>query len=85
MNEIQIFNSNEFERMKSIESTIKSSYLGFIYFLEYGENIKIGYSRKPSNRMKQLKNQAEYGKIKLGNVAISKPHTNYRENEKLLH
>ncbi|MDE5792718.1 MAG: GIY-YIG nuclease family protein, partial [Oscillospiraceae bacterium] len=85
MNDFQIFNSDEFERMKSIESTIKSSYLGFIYFLEYGENIKIGYSQKPSNRMKQLKNQAEYGKIKLGNVAINKPHTNYRENEKLLH
>ncbi|MBD5144108.1 MAG: AAA family ATPase [Ruminococcus sp.] len=85
MNDFQIFNSDEFERMKSIENTIKSSYLGFIYFLEYGENIKIGYSQKPSNRMKQLKNQAEYGKIKLGNVAISKPHTNYRENEKLLH
>ena len=85
MNDFQIFNSDEFERMKSIESTIKSSYLGFIYFLEYGENIKIGYSQKPSNRMKQLEKQAEYGKIKLGNVAISKPHTNYRENEKLLH
>ncbi|MDE7093851.1 MAG: GIY-YIG nuclease family protein, partial [Oscillospiraceae bacterium] len=85
MHRFQIFNSDEFEHIKSIESTTKDSFFGFIYFLEYGENIKIGYSQTPSSRIKQLKKQAEYGKIKLGNVAISKPHTNYRENEKLLH
>lgn len=37
MNEIQIFNSDEFERIKSIEDTTKNSYFGFIYFLEYGK------------------------------------------------
>lgn len=85
MNEIQIFNSDELEHIKAIENTTKNPYMGFIYILEYGKNIKIGYSTKPSNRIKSLKKQAEYGSLKLGNIAISKPHTNYRENEKLLH
>ena len=85
MKEFQIFNSYECEKIKAIEKNIKNSYVGFIYILEYGKNIKIGYSQHPHTRIKSLKNQAEYGDCKLGNVAISKPHTNYTKNEKLLH
>ncbi len=85
MNDFQIFNSDDIDHIKAIEDTAPNYYMGFIYILEYGENVKIGYSQKPNNRIKQLKRQAEYGQLALGSIAISKPHTNYRENEKLLH
>lgn len=85
MKNFQIFDSYELEKIKAIEKNIKSSYVGFIYILEYGKNIKIGHSKKPSTRIKSLKNQARYNDCKLEKIAISKPHTNYINNERLLH
>lgn len=85
MKKFHIFNSYEYEKIKAIEENKKNSYFGFIYILEYGKNVKIGYSKNPVIRIKSFKKQAEYADCKIGNVAISKPHTNYIKNEKLLH
>lgn len=86
MNEIKIFENKEFGKIRSIEDSTKDSYMGFYYILEYGQNIKIGSTKQPYTRMLTLKRNAEkYGETKLGRVALSVPHTNYRDNEKILH
>lgn len=82
MNELQIFNNEE---LKCFEKTL-GEYMGVIYLVEYGDMLKIGKSKQPYTRLKQIKNNAvRYGNIKIGRIAVSKPHTNYGENEKEIH
>lgn len=65
---------------------VGSEYCGYIYAIEYGSCIKIGHSRKPHQRINALLSQAKnYAGIELGWFIISKPHTNYMENERLIH
>lgn len=86
MNELQIFNNEEFGEVKNIEKANKGKHTGFFYILEYGNLVKIGSTKNPYQRIMSLKRGAEtYGNLKLGKVAISKPHTNYVSNEKRLH
>ena len=48
--------------------------------------VKIGSTKNPYQRLLALKRTAEnYGSDKLGRIALSVPHTNYRDNEKTLH
>ena len=85
MNELQIFNTEDLTPLKTIEKNLKT-YFGIVYFLEYGDSLKIGRSIKPYNRMMSLKREAtKYNGTKLGRVAISPPHTNIAENEKVFH
>lgn len=61
-------------------------YLGYIYVLEYGTTIKIGSTRNPEKRLKNLEANARlYGDISTGRVLVSIPHVNFRENETLIH
>ncbi len=85
MNELQVFTSEQLNEIKDLEKSKSSDYIGFFYVLEWNENVKIGCTAKPYKRMKQLKIVANYAKVKIGMVAISQGHTNYRDNEKLLH
>lgn len=76
---------NEFE-LKQLENEIKNSYLGVVYILQYGENVKIGSTNQPFTRYKTLKHNAEdYGNVKIGKISLSEAHTNYRRNESELH
>ena len=85
MNEIKIFENPEFGSVKDIEKEL-TTYFGVVYVLEYGGLLKIGCSKVPYQRLMQLKrNATNYNGTKLGRVAITKPHTNYKENEKTLH
>lgn len=85
MNEIKIFENPEFGKVKDIEKGLMD-YFGIVYLLEYGDSLKIGSSKVPYQRLMQLKrNATNYDDTKLGRVAITRPHTNYRENEKRLH
>lgn len=86
MNELQIFNNNEFGEIKTIEKENKDKYTGFFYVLEWDNFVKIGSTKNPYQRIMALKRNAEtYGKSKLGRVAFSIPHTNYEKNERKLH
>lgn len=86
MNDLQIFNNEEFVEIKEIEKRNKDKYTGFFYVLEYGKFVKIGSTKNPYQRLMALKrNAVNYGEWGIGKVAISIPHTNYVENEKKLH
>ena len=79
------FVANQIEQLRLLP--IKpSEYCGYIYAIEYGQNIKIGQTADAYKRMKALIAQARnYGDICVGRMAISQPHTNYAANERVLH
>lgn len=86
VNELQIFSWNEISKIKEIEASLKDTYLGVFYALEWGDLLKIGQSARPYKRMMMHKTNAEkYGKVCLGRICISPAHTNHIENEKKLH
>lgn len=86
MNDLKIFNNAEFGQIRTVEKSVSNAYMGFYYILEYGNCIKIGSSKSPYTRLRQLRRQAEkYGNTSIGRMALSINHTNYRENEKVIH
>ena len=86
MNEIKIFENTEFGNLKDIEKKNKGKHTGFFYILEWDNKVKIGSTKYPYQRVMALKRSAEnYGKSKIGRIALSVPHTNYTENERILH
>ena len=86
MNELQIFNNEEFESIRIVEKGNKDKYTGFFYILEWNNMVKIGSTKNPYQRLLALKRTAEnYGSDKLGRIALSVHHTNYRDNERILH
>lgn len=59
---------------------------GYVYALEFGDGIKIGFSTQLKSRIKSLRRSAaKYGDKETGVVLYSPSHTNYRENERQLH
>jgi len=61
-------------------------YTGYVYAIEYGNDLKIGCTRNPKERLMHLSNHAmRYSDKKLGRFILTPPHDNYRENERLLH
>ena len=85
MNKMTIFNDANSKELKDFEKNI-STYMGIFYVMEYGDYVKIGYSHMPYERLTALKRQAvKYSDLRTGKIALSIPHTNYRENEKQLH
>lgn len=86
MNEIQIFKKPDFSKVKAFQDNIKNPYMGVVYACEFGEQVKIGSSGKPYTHLMALVRQAEsYGNLRIGSFAITPLHTNFRDNEKLLH
>ena len=88
MNKLQIFNKWEREDEISAHTPTHGPTLfhGYVYAVEYGNQIKIGMTRNVNMRMKKLKSHAEkYGSVSVGGFAWSTPHTNFADNEKILH
>lgn len=57
-----------------------------VYIVEYGEYIKIGFTKNMKKRMKELQNIAQnYSNRSLHRVAWTDLHTNYSQNENNLH
>ena len=44
----------EIEKIKEIEESRSNKYQGFVYIIDYGDCVKIGCSRKPYQRLKDL-------------------------------
>lgn len=84
MNDLKIFENAEFGQIRTVQ--LNNDFLGYFYLLEYGGHVKIGSTKQPHIRMQALRRNAEsYGDVRIGRLALSTPHTNYRENEKTLH
>lgn len=83
---VQVFDNTQYNEIKQIEDSRSNEYMGFIYVMEWGDNIKIGCTKSPYQRLKALKRQAEkYGNTSIDRVAITIEHTNYKENERIIH
>ena len=74
---------NEFKNTWNF--TKKGYYLGYVYLIEYGDYIKIGCTRNPLNRFKTLSNTARVHDQMIGRIYITQVHTNYRNNESIMH
>lgn len=86
MNELQIFQNEEFDQLSAIEANKKDPLMGFFYVLELDSMVKIGCSAHPRKRaMDLVRTIHAYSSHKVGRIAISVPHFNYAENEKNLH
>ena len=79
MNKLSVFRENVVPQKES------NRFLGRVYAMEYGDFLKIGSSKKLTARIRALKKQCEYASIQSGEVVFTSPHTNYKENEKLIH
>ena len=86
MNEIKIFENSEFGKVRTVEDETKNEYYGFVYALEFGNFVKIGCTRKPFERLNSLRRTiVNYAQKDMGRFALSCAHTNYCQNEKILH
>lgn len=63
----------------------QQEWVGYVYAVEFGKYVKIGYTNNPRRRMKQLEGMANYNNCKIKHIILSEAHTNYKQNEHLLH
>ena len=64
----------------------KTDPFGYVYVVEYGKDIKIGFSQEICTRLRTLEAQARnYGNKKFGRIAFCDAVENYRLLEKHLH
>ena len=85
INSFRVFTNDETEELKEFEKNTPE-YFGYVYFFEYGNLVKIGYTKKPYQRIATLKKQCEgYADKKIGRVAFTPMCTNYAKIEKDLH
>lgn len=87
MNNIKIFEENEFNKIKDLQKEKPNSVVGIIYAIGYGNRVsKIGMSSFPANRTSILTHYInDYMQCPVDKILISPWHTNYKENEKKLH
>jgi len=74
-------------KLQTLKSYTSINGFGFIYLIEYQNDslIKIGITNNLHNRIKSLKTQALYMQNPIKSIYISHDHTNYIDNEKILH
>jgi len=83
--EWKIFEKSEYELMKELDFN-NCSKAGYIYILEYGEYVKIGTTKEPYKRVRNLSSLGrDYANIETGRIAVSPTHTNRNSNENILH
>lgn len=76
-----------YESVDAVDVTeSKEKGLGYIYAVEFGDYIKIGYTVSPKSRLATHAATARnYGTFKTGRVLLSPPHKDYIKTEKTLH
>ncbi len=78
---------DELHKLQRIDKLHKDTYLGVVYAVEYGGNLKIASTKHPYSAIKALIRQIKTsgGDVNdFGKIYVSISHTNYRENESLL-
>ena len=85
MAKVQIINN--LSDLCKLKETEHESYAGYVYAIEYNNGkTKIGQTSSPYSRITtQIGQMASYAGINALRIALSPVHTNYRENEKVLH
>lgn len=84
-NEWKIFDKHEYDLLKDFDYK-NFSRIGYVYLLEYGKYVKIGTTKEPYSRIRNLSSLGrDYAEVSTGRVAISPTHINRNENEKILH
>lgn len=79
-------NWNENKDLNELPGKCKNDWKGYVYVIEHGKKIKIGYTNNLKTRMKALeRNARNYGDKTVGKVLYTIPHTNYQENERIMH
>jgi len=73
----------EYSGFESIPSK-ENEYVGFVYAVEFGDKVKFGHARNPRQRIKSLDAICRYAGCKIGRIAVSGPHLNFKENERIL-
>ena len=69
-----------------LPTAFRTPYDGVVYILECNNCIKIGQTTKLAERIKTLVRTAEmYGDFTVNRVWFTRPHTNFQENERILH
>ena len=85
MNELKLFERLDISAIHEHEMS-KKMYDGFVYAVEVGDKVKIGSTAVPSQRMRALSTMfSNYAMEKIGRIALSCPHMNFRQNEIILH
>ena len=85
LNCFKVFCPEDMDELKAIENNTPNHF-GYVYFIEYGDLIKIGYSKAPYKRLITLKRQGEgYSDKKIGRIALTPMCTNYVKIEMELH
>lgn len=70
----------------NISHNKKNIFLGFIYVVEFGDMIKIGYTTSPRDRLMMLeKHSVKYGGVQSGRIFMSPAHMKYQDTERTLH
>ena len=54
MNALQIFSNENFSELRKTENEKTGDYTGFFYILEYGDLVKIGYTKNAYQRVMAL-------------------------------
>lgn len=86
MNEFVVFKENEFYSLEEMEKKFEGTYIGFVYMIDFGECTKIGCTKKPHTRLKQhIACLRSYGDWSATKILVTVPHTNYTENEQIVH
>ena len=85
MNELKLFEQIDIPAIREYEKS-KKKYDGYVYAVEVGEKVKIGSTTAPAQRIRSLSTMfSNYAMEKIGRIAISRPHMNFRQNEIILH
>lgn len=74
------------DEFKQLPNTPVQDFMGYVYILDWGDKIKIGYTNCPKSRIAQhIRNAQTYGADVLSRIAISPPCTNYTKVEAAMH
>jgi len=89
MNKIILINNVEWDTLMNEEESFKEklpSNLGVVYFIDYGDFVKIGQTLEINSRKKQLYSMStNYMGRTIKRIFVSPYHIKFKENEKLLH
>lgn len=83
---MRIFDRCDISKLKDYETAVEETQTGCFYILEVDNIVKIGSTLHPFRRFESLRQTLEkYSDRKIGRFAVSIPHSNYYENERMLH
>jgi hypothetical protein len=87
MKELKIFEKKDFYKIKDMQKEKPNAVMGIVYAIGYNNGFcKIGMSSLPADRTSALSHYiSDYMQMPVDKIVISGWHTNYRQNERILH